>query len=242
MVERPEQSPDEWYSPGMSGEEYRGEGFPTSAAPGASLVPPGPMWGQPPPSGAPPPQKRPAVMLLAVLILLFVIVLGGGGVAVYALSRASPTAAPAQPTTMPPTTTAAATATPPVLGPATPPAVTGTTITTADGLQYIDIVRGTGQVAQAGEALNVQYTGWLASTRQKFGSSYDDGSGPFQFTLGVGEVIKGWDEGVACMRVGGKHRLVIPPALADGAQGNPTGHIPPNATLIFDVELISMQG
>lgn len=221
MIDRPEHLPDEGHLPGMPGDEHKSEGFP---------------------AGAPAPQKHRAVMLLAVLIPLFVIVLGGGGVAVYLLNRASPPVVRAQPT-RPPTAaaTAAATATTPALGPATPPAVPGTPITTADGLQYIDIVQGTGQMVQAGETLVAQYTGWLASTRKKFDSSYDDGM-PIHFTFGVGEVIKGWDEGIAGMRVGGKRRLIIPPALAYGAQGNPQGRIPPNATLIFDVELIGIQG
>ncbi|TMC50566.1 MAG: FKBP-type peptidyl-prolyl cis-trans isomerase [Chloroflexi bacterium] len=105
------------------------------------------------------------------------------------------------------------------------------------GLKVGDIERGTGAAAQAGETLTVQYTGWLDSNDQLFDTSRRSGRQPFTFVLGRGEVIKGWDQGLVGMRVGGKRRLVIPPALAYGSAGR--SPIPPNATLIFDIELVS---
>lgn len=118
-----------------------------------------------------------------------------------------------------------------------PTKVTGPGVKTADGLQYWDIKVGTGQVAQAGDHVKVHYTGWLTSGK-KFDSSVDAHQ-PFELTLGKGEVIKGWDEGIAGMKVGGKRQLRIPPDLAYGAQGYP-GAIPANATLIFDVQLLAV--
>jgi FKBP-type peptidyl-prolyl cis-trans isomerase FkpA len=112
------------------------------------------------------------------------------------------------------------------------------TVTTASGLKYQDIVVGTGQEAKAGDSVTVNYTGWLTDGT-KFDSSLDRNQ-PFSFNLGQGSVIKGWDEGVAGMKVGGKRRLTIPPDLAYGSQGA-SGVIPPDATLIFDVELLSIK-
>ena len=117
-----------------------------------------------------------------------------------------------------------------------PTKVSGPPTTTADGLQYWNIKVGTGPTALAGYTVQVHYTGWL-TTGKKFDSSVDQ---PFSFRLGKGDVIKGWDEGVAGMKVGGKRQLRIPPQLAYGKQGYP-GAIPPNATLIFDVELLKLQ-
>ncbi|MGA7906303.1 MAG: FKBP-type peptidyl-prolyl cis-trans isomerase, partial [Candidatus Sulfotelmatobacter sp.] len=119
-----------------------------------------------------------------------------------------------------------------------PTKVTGDGVKTADGLQYWDIKVGTGDVAKEGSHVRVHYTGWL-TTGKKFDSSVDAGK-PFDFTLGNGEVIKGWDEGVAGMRVGGKRQLRIPPELGYGANGYPPV-IPPNATLIFDVQLLGVE-
>ncbi|MBD0334409.1 MAG: FKBP-type peptidyl-prolyl cis-trans isomerase [Cyanobacteria bacterium Co-bin13] len=109
--------------------------------------------------------------------------------------------------------------------------------TTSSGLQYVDLVEGTGAMPQPGQKVTVHYTGTLENGTT-FDSSRDRGR-PFQFNIGVGQVIKGWDEGVGTMRVGGQRKLVIPPELGYGARGA-GGVIPPNATLIFDVELLSL--
>jgi len=119
-----------------------------------------------------------------------------------------------------------------------PTPVTGKPQTTLSGVEYWDIKLGTGQTAVAGKRLSMHYTGWLTNGK-KFDSSLDRGE-PFEFTLGRGQVIKGWDEGVAGMKVGGKRQLKIPPAAGYGARG--AGNvIPPNATLIFDVELVAVK-
>lgn len=110
-----------------------------------------------------------------------------------------------------------------------------TLVTTESGLQYEDIVEGTGAMPQKGQRVTVHYTGTLEDGT-KFDSSRDRNR-PFSFTIGIGQVIKGWDEGVASMRVGGQRKLVIPPDLGYGARGA-GGVIPPNATLLFDVELL----
>lgn len=112
-------------------------------------------------------------------------------------------------------------------------------ITTPSGLGYVDLVAGTGSEAQKGQRVKVHYTGWLKDGR-KFDSSVDRGQ-PFEFPLGAGRVIKGWDEGVAGMKVGGKRKLVIPPALGYGERGA-GGVIPPNAELTFEVELLGIAG
>ncbi len=112
--------------------------------------------------------------------------------------------------------------------------VSGNYITTASGLKYLDMVEGTGAVAQSGQTVIVHYTGTLEDGT-KFDSSRDRNE-PFKFPLGAGRVIKGWDEGVAGMKVGGRRQLVIPPELGYGSRG--VGPIPPNSTLIFDVELL----
>ena len=116
------------------------------------------------------------------------------------------------------------------------------TIATSSGLQYEDQVVGDGQEANAGDYVTVHYTGWLqnedGSAGQKFDSSKDRND-PFAFPLGAGHVIKGWDEGVQGMKVGGTRTLIIPAALGYGARGA-GGVIPPNATLIFEVELLGI--
>ena len=117
-------------------------------------------------------------------------------------------------------------------------------ITTASGLQYDDTIPGTGAEAKAGQTVSVHYTGWLHDPAQpegrgrKFDSSKDRGD-PFEFDLGAGMVIRGWDEGVQGMKVGGTRLLLIPAELGYGARGA-GGVIPPNATLLFEVELLAV--
>jgi peptidylprolyl isomerase len=163
-------------------------------------------------------------LLLGIGLTVPLVACGGGG------EEASPT-----PTT--PATQATPTA------PATqvqggPPAVSGTPTVTETGLQYIDIKVGTGDSPQTGQTVEAHYTGWLADGT-KFASSLDGGE-PISFVIGTSQVIKGWDEGLASMKVGGQRRLIIPPDLAYGASGSPPV-IPANAQLIFDVELVSIK-
>nr|3UQA_A Chain A, Ubiquitin-like protein SMT3, Peptidyl-prolyl cis-trans isomerase [synthetic construct] len=112
-----------------------------------------------------------------------------------------------------------------------------TVVTTESGLKYEDLTEGSGAEARAGQTVSVHYTGWLTDG-QKFDSSKDRND-PFEFVLGGGMVIKGWDEGVQGMKVGGVRRLTIPPQLGYGARGA-GGVIPPNATLVFEVELLDV--
>jgi len=115
---------------------------------------------------------------------------------------------------------------------------------TASGLQIKDIQVGTGSSPKPGQICVVHYTGWLYQNGvkgKKFDSSVDRGK-PFEFTIGQGQVISGWDQGVATMKAGGKRTLIIPPELAYGARGAGGGLIPPNATLMFDVELLQVKG
>jgi len=111
--------------------------------------------------------------------------------------------------------------------------------TAGGGLDYRDEVVGAGEEAVPGKTVSVHYTGWLRSNGQKFDSSVDRGQ-PFEFQLGAGQVIQGWEKGVAGMRVGGKRILVIPPELGYGASGA-GGVIPPNAALVFQVELLGVK-
>lgn len=118
------------------------------------------------------------------------------------------------------------------------------TVTTASGLKYSDSKVGTGAMPKTGQTCVMHYTGWLyenGAKGKKFDSSVDRGQ-PFEFAIGKHQVIAGWDEGVANMKIGGKRTLIIPPELGYGARGAGGGVIPPNATLIFDVELLGVKG
>ena len=115
-------------------------------------------------------------------------------------------------------------------------------VTMPSGLKYIDVKVGTGASPRTGQTCVMHYTGWLYEDGKKgakFDSSVDRGE-PFEFKIGMGQVIRGWDEGVATMKVGGKRTLIIPPSLGYGARGA-GGVIPPNATLLFDVELLGVK-
>jgi FKBP-type peptidyl-prolyl cis-trans isomerase len=118
-----------------------------------------------------------------------------------------------------------------------PAPTTGKPVTTASGLQYWDLKAGDGPAAATGDIVRVHYTGWLTDGT-KFDSSRDHGGEPLRFWLGKGNVIKGWDEGVVGMKIGGKRQLHIPSRLGYGARGS--GRIPPNADLVFDVELVAV--
>jgi FKBP-type peptidyl-prolyl cis-trans isomerase len=129
----------------------------------------------------------------------------------------------------------------PTAGPATPPKITGTPVTLSGGLQYIDIKVGTGPAAKKGSTISAEYTGWVASTCQKFDSSYDNKGQPFSAPLGEGQVIPGWDQGLIGIKAGGTRRLLIPASLAYGANPPQGSNIPPNAVLIFDVTVLSVK-
>jgi peptidylprolyl isomerase len=166
--------------------------------------------------------------LAALVVLVVISAFGGGGeAAVKALTPTPVVSVPVDTGTPGPTPLA------------NPPDVTGETITTQSGLQYIDIQPGSGATPQTGQTVVANYSGWLQSDGTLFDSSLKSGRTPFEFKLGTGQVIGGWDEGFATMQVGGKRRLIVPPALAYGANGR--SGIPPNATLIFDVELLAIR-
>jgi FKBP-type peptidyl-prolyl cis-trans isomerase len=114
----------------------------------------------------------------------------------------------------------------------------GTEVTTASGLKYVDLVQGTGESPRPGQKVTVHYTGTLEDGT-KFDSSVDRGE-PYTFAIGTGSVIRGWDEGIMTMKAGGKRKLIVPSQLGYGAEGRPP-NIPPNATLIFDIELLGVK-
>jgi FKBP-type peptidyl-prolyl cis-trans isomerase len=116
----------------------------------------------------------------------------------------------------------------------------GNEVTTPSGLKYTEIVEGTGPIPKTGQMVSVIYTGSLQKDGAVFDSSAKHGGAPYEFPLGRGQVIKGWDEAIATMKVGGKRHLIIPPKLGYGASGM-APNIPPNATLLFDVELVSVK-
>jgi len=148
-------------------------------------------------------------------------------------STASSSTAQKDPCTTPPTPT------PPPAGADDFCMFVAVTNTLADGLQYGEIKVGTGATVKTGDKVNVQYTGWLQATGQQFDTSRKPGGSPLPVTLGQHQVIPGWEEGIPGMKVGGRRRLIIPPALGYGAQGFPPS-IPANAVLVFDVEVVSL--
>ncbi len=168
-----------------------------------------------------------------VIALVLIIVLGGGG---SATSVAQPTVTAEIPTGSPSPTPVGQTPAP--TGPSSPPAVSAQEQTTSTGLKYIDIQEGTGATPQLGDDVSVNYTGWTLADGKKFDSSIDRGQ-PFTFVIGYCKVIKGWDYGVATMKLGGTRRLIIPPELGYGSRSN--GSIPANSTLIFDVHLLDIK-
>lgn len=175
------------------------------------------------------PQNKNVLFIAGVLAFitlgLFAISFIGNAPATQATTAAQQSAAAPQP--LPGVTSAA------------PASSNANAATTASGLQIIDQVVGTGAQPQAGQTVVVNYTGYL-DNGTKFDSSFDRNQ-PFEFVLGAGQVIRGWDEGISTMKVGGKRRLVIPPELAYGAEGAGNGVIPPNARLTFDVELVGVK-
>jgi peptidylprolyl isomerase len=157
-----------------------------------------------------------------------------------AASKETAIATPTTTSTATPTTTS--TATPTITSTATPTTTKPDlkkAVTTPSGLKYVDLKVGTGAKPKKGQTISVHYTGTLENGT-KFDSSRDRNE-PIEFPLGTGKVIKGWDEGLSTMKVGGRRQLIIPGKLGYGAAGTPDGAIPPNATLIFDVELLGIK-
>jgi peptidylprolyl isomerase len=139
-----------------------------------------------------------------------------------------------------PTPTTTATTTPTITStPATTKTDAKKTVTTPSGLKYVDLKVGTGATPKTGQTISVHYTGTLENGT-KFDSSRDRNK-PIEFAIGTGQVIKGWDEGLSTIKVGGRRQLIIPGKLGYGAAGTPDGTIPPNATLLFDVELMGIK-
>ncbi|MDQ2715819.1 MAG: FKBP-type peptidyl-prolyl cis-trans isomerase [Chloroflexota bacterium] len=129
----------------------------------------------------------------------------------------------------------------PAAGPASSPPITGTPVTQKDGLKYVDMKVGTGPASKKGNTISVEYAGWIASTCKKFDSSFDHGGQSFPFKVGLGQVIKGFDEGLLGIKAGGIRRIYIPAPLAYGAQSPQGSNIPPNSNLIFDVIVTSVK-
>lgn len=177
---------------------------------------------------------RGILISLGVMVVCFLVIvvaqLGGGQKTAYASQVSQTPAAIVADATNENTLVASNTMTEETAG--------GEVITTPSGLKYIEIEEGDGATPKTGQTVSVHYTGTLENGK-KFDSSRDR-KRPFDFTIGVGQVIKGWDEGVGSMKVGGRRKLIIPPELGYGARGA-GGVIPPNATLIFDVELLGVK-
>ncbi|PAX51345.1 FKBP-type peptidyl-prolyl cis-trans isomerase [Brunnivagina elsteri] len=153
-------------------------------------------------------------------------------------ATSSPSLAASTETTTP--TTSTITASPTTTStPATTKTDAKNTVTTASGLKYVDLKVGSGATPKTGQTISVHYTGTLENGT-KFDSSRDRNE-PIEFPLGTGKVIPGWDEGLSTMKVGGRRQLIIPGKLGYGAAGTPDGTIPPNATLLFDVELMGIK-
>ncbi len=178
------------------------------------------------------------VMVTCILFLVVAQMTQKGEAIAAGLAQTAPVAvvqSATEPTTAEPTLVAQANL---LTQPEATPMTEENVVTTDSGLKYVDIVEGTGATPQRGQTVSVHYTGTLENGT-KFDSSRDRGQ-PFQFPLGAGRVIKGWDEGIASMKVGGQRKLIIPPDLGYGSRGA-GGVIPPNATLLFDVELLGVE-
>jgi peptidylprolyl isomerase len=172
-------------------------------------------------------------------IIVAVVLVGLGGIFLLSNQKTENSQLNLTPTIYPSVTPVTATPTTAII--TTQPTTTGANmdniITTADGLQMQDLTVGTGQEVKSGDTVTVNYLGTLTDGT-KFDSSYDRNQ-PFTTQIGVGQVIKGWDEGIVGMKVGGKRKLIIPPSLGYGSQA--AGSIPPNSTLVFEVELIGIK-
>jgi peptidylprolyl isomerase len=174
------------------------------------------------------------------LIIVVIIVAGGAGIFFLSNQKVPNTnGINLTPTIYPTEAPQPTTSTPAIINQeqASAGATMGNVITTADGLQIQDLTVGTGQEVKSGDTVTVNYLGTLENGT-KFDSSYDRNQ-PFTTQIGVGQVIKGWDEGIVGMKVGGKRKLIIPPSLGYGSQN--MGSIPPNSTLIFEVELLNVK-